>query len=67
MEVRLLAYGGGVLILMRRKIIGKLARIAWIGTEAQAADRAGILAGPYAFAFPVCHYRPEANFFVEHT
>ena len=35
--------------------------------EAQTANRTGILTGPYAFAFSVCHYRPKADFFIWHS
>jgi hypothetical protein len=51
---------------MCREIQRKLAWIGWIGMESQVADRTGILPGPYAFAFPVCHYRPQADFFGWH-
>ncbi len=53
-----------ICLLMFRKVEGKLGRIRCIGMEAQAAYRAGIFAGPYAFAFPAGHYRAEADFFI---
>ena len=67
MEDRLIACRGGMLIFMDREIKGKLARIGRIGTEAHTADRAGVFAGPDTFALPVCHDRPEADFFGEHA
>jgi hypothetical protein len=67
MEVLLLGGRGGMLVFMRGEIERKLGRIGWIGTKAQTANRAGILAGPYAFAFPACHYRFEADFICDHT
>jgi hypothetical protein len=62
MEFLLFACRGGMLILMCREIKRKLTWIGWIGTEPLTAYRTGIFAGPYAFAFLVCHYRPEADF-----
>jgi len=66
-EVLLFASCGRVLVLMRCEIKQKLVWIGWIGTEAKTADRTGVVTGPYAFAFPVCHYRPETHFFGWHT
>src|SRR5712664_1602074 len=65
-EVLLLACCDEMLILMSSEIKRKLAWIGWIGTEALTSYRTGILAGPYTFARPVCHYRPEAAFFGWH-
>jgi len=64
--VLLLACCGGMLVLMCREIQRKFAWLGWIGTEPLTADRTGILPGPYAFAFSVCHYRLQADFFGWH-
>ena len=66
-EVLLLVRCGSVLILMSGEIKRELARIGWIGTEGQTADRTDIVTSPYAFAFSACHYRSEADFFDRHT
>jgi hypothetical protein len=55
-----------MLVFMYREIERKLAWIGWIGTEPLTAYRAGILARPYAFAFPACHYCPETDLFGRH-
>ena len=62
----LLAWCGRVPILMGREIKQQLAWIRWIGTEAQTADRTGVFTSPDAFAFSVCHYRPETDSFGWH-
>src|ERR1700676_1279238 len=55
-----------VFSLMCREIERKFGRIGWIGTKAQTADRTHIVASPYVFAIPICHYSPEAEFFDWH-
>jgi hypothetical protein len=56
-----------MLLLVRLEIIGELGRIVWIGVEPLPANRAGIFTAPGAFAFPVDHHRPKADFFCGHT
>jgi hypothetical protein len=64
--ILLVPYCGRMLILMCREIKRKLAWIGWIGAEPLTADRTGIFTGPNAFAFSVCHHRPQADFFRWH-
>jgi hypothetical protein len=52
-----------MLVFMCFEITQNLGWIGWIGTEAQAADRTGVVTGPDALAFPVCHYCCQADFF----
>src|ERR1700730_5966729 len=62
MEVLLFACRVCLVWLLFREIKIKRTSIGWIGTEPLTAYRTGIFAAPYAFAFLVCHYRPEAAF-----
>jgi hypothetical protein len=55
-----------VFVPVNFKILRQPGRVIRIRVETQPAHGTGIFATPNAFAFPVCHYCFEADFFGFH-